>query len=35
VKGQNLGAISSSVGEAWIKENTPKYGIAGYKGYNT
>ncbi|WP_210484135.1 ABC transporter substrate-binding protein [Microvirga antarctica] len=35
VKGQSLGAISSSVGEAWIKENTAKYGIGAYKGYNT
>ena len=35
IKGQSLGAISSSVGEAWIKENTPKYGIGAYKGYNT
>ncbi|MDF2808975.1 MAG: amino acid transporter substrate-binding protein [Microvirga sp.] len=35
VKGTTLGAISASVGEAWIKENTAKYGIAGFKGYNT
>ena len=35
IKGGTIGAISTSVGESWIKENTPKYGIAGFKGYNT
>lgn len=35
IKGATIGAISTSVGEAWIKDNTSKYGIAGFKGYNT
>jgi polar amino acid transport system substrate-binding protein len=35
VKGMTLGAISTSVGETWIKQNTEKYGIGGFKGYNT
>jgi polar amino acid transport system substrate-binding protein len=35
MKGKTIGAISASVGEAWIKENTEKYGIAEYRGYNT
>jgi polar amino acid transport system substrate-binding protein len=35
MKGQSIGAISASVGEAWIKENTQKYGIGAFRGYNT
>lgn len=35
VKGKTLGAIATSVGEAWIKTNTDKYGIAEYKSYDT
>lgn len=35
IKGETVGAISTSVGEAWIKQNTDKFGIGGYKGYNT
>lgn len=35
MKDQTIGAISASVGEAWIKENTEKYGIKEYRGYNT
>ena len=35
LKGATLGAIASSTGEAWIKANTEKYGIAGNKSYDT
>jgi polar amino acid transport system substrate-binding protein len=35
VKGKTLGALATSTGETWIKENTQKYGIAGMKTYNT
>jgi polar amino acid transport system substrate-binding protein len=35
MKGKPVGAISNSTGEAWIKENTDKYGFGEYKGYNT
>ena len=35
VKGKTLGALATSTGETWIKENTAKYGIAGMKTYNT
>lgn len=35
IKDKTIGAISASVGEAWIKENTEKYGIKEYRGYNT
>ncbi|MBV8565495.1 MAG: amino acid ABC transporter substrate-binding protein [Methylobacteriaceae bacterium] len=34
-KGAAMGAISASVGEKWIKDNTEKYGFGDYKGYNT
>jgi polar amino acid transport system substrate-binding protein len=34
-KGATLGAISASVGEKWIRDNTEKYGFGDYKGYNT
>lgn len=34
MKGKPVGAISNSTGEAWIKENTEKYGFGEYKGYN-
>ncbi|WP_048645401.1 ABC transporter substrate-binding protein [Nitratireductor soli] len=34
MKGKVIGAISASVGEAWIKENTEKYGFSQYRGYN-
>jgi polar amino acid transport system substrate-binding protein len=34
MKGKVIGAISASVGEAWIKANTEKYGIKDYRGYN-
>jgi len=35
MKGQAIGAISASTGEAWIKEHTKDYGIADYKGYDS
>lgn len=35
MKGQTIGAISASTGEAWIKENMKKYGIGDYKGYDS
>ncbi|MGO4830706.1 ABC transporter substrate-binding protein [Rhizobiaceae sp. 2RAB30] len=35
MKGKTVGAISASVGEAWIKANTEKYGIGEYRGYDT
>ena len=35
LKGQPVGALSSSTGETWIKENQEKYGFGDYKGYNT
>ncbi len=35
VKGATLGAIASSTGEAWIKANGDKYGIADSKSYDT
>jgi polar amino acid transport system substrate-binding protein len=35
VKGKTLGALATSTGETWIKENMQKYGIAGLKTYNT
>lgn len=35
MKGKTIGAISASVGEAWIKANTEKYGIGEYRGYDT
>ncbi|HEV2507290.1 MAG TPA: ABC transporter substrate-binding protein [Mesorhizobium sp.] len=35
MKGKTVGAISASVGEAWIKANTEKYGIKEYRGYDT
>ena len=35
IKGATLGAIASSTGEAWIKENGAKYGVADSKSYDT
>jgi polar amino acid transport system substrate-binding protein len=35
VKGKTLGALATSTGETWIKENMQKYGIGGIKTYNT
>lgn len=35
MKDKVVGAISASVGEAWIKANTEKYGIKEFRGYNT
>ena len=35
MKGKPIGAISTSTGEAWIKENTEKLGLGEYRGYNT
>lgn len=35
MKDKTIGAISASVGEAWIKANTEKYGIKEYRGYDT
>jgi polar amino acid transport system substrate-binding protein len=35
LKGTTLGALATSTGETWIKENMAKYGIAGMKTYNT
>ncbi len=35
LKGKTVGAIATSVGEAWIKANTVKYGIGDYRSYTT
>lgn len=35
LKGKTVGALSTSTGETWIRENTEKYGFGEYKGYNT
>ncbi|MAU96121.1 MAG: amino acid ABC transporter substrate-binding protein [Fulvimarina sp.] len=35
MKGQPVGALSTSTGETWIKENQEKYGFGDYKGYDT
>jgi len=35
VKGKTLGALATSTGETWIKQNMQKYGIADMKTYNT
>lgn len=35
MKGETIGAISASTGEAWIKDHTKQYGIGGYKGYDS
>jgi polar amino acid transport system substrate-binding protein len=35
VKGKTLGALATSTGETWIRNNMQKYGIAGIKTYNT
>ena len=35
VKGATLGAIASSTGEAWLKANSEKYGVADSKSYDT
>lgn len=35
MKGKPVGAISTSTGEAWIRENGEEYGFGDYKGYNT
>lgn len=34
-KGAIIGVLSSSVGEAWAKENQAKYGFAEIRGYDT
>ncbi|MBN9061372.1 MAG: amino acid ABC transporter substrate-binding protein [Rhizobiales bacterium 65-9] len=34
-KGAIIGVLSSSVGEAWAKDNQAKYGFAEIKGYDT
>lgn len=34
-KGAIIGVLSTSVGEAWAKENQAKYGFADIKGYDT
>jgi polar amino acid transport system substrate-binding protein len=33
MKGKTVGALATSVPEAWIKANTEKYGFGEYKGY--
>lgn len=35
MKGKIVGSLATSVGEAWIKANTEKYGFGEYKGYKT
>jgi polar amino acid transport system substrate-binding protein len=35
MKGQPIGAISTSTGEAWIQAHQEEYGFGEYKGYNT
>ena len=35
MKGKPVGALSTSTGETWIKENQEKYGFGDYKGYDT
>ncbi|MER9316254.1 ABC transporter substrate-binding protein [Mesorhizobium sp. M0659] len=35
VSGKTIGAVSASVGEKWVKDNTQKYSIGDYRGYNT
>jgi polar amino acid transport system substrate-binding protein len=35
VKGKTLGALATSTGETWIRNNKEKYGIADIKTYNT
>jgi polar amino acid transport system substrate-binding protein len=35
LKGQNLGVVAASTGEAWAKENAAKYGISEVKSYST
>ncbi len=35
MKGKPIGAISTSTGEAWIKENADAMSFGDYKGYNT
>ena len=35
LKGTRLGALATSTGETWIKENMAKYDIRGMKTYNT
>ncbi|MEZ5776416.1 MAG: ABC transporter substrate-binding protein [Hyphomicrobiaceae bacterium] len=33
MKGKTVGALATSVPEAWVKANTEKYGFGDYKGY--
>jgi polar amino acid transport system substrate-binding protein len=35
MKGKPIGALATSTGETWIKENTEKYGFGELKTYNT
>ena len=35
LRGKTLGAIASSTGEAWIKANSERLGLAGSKSYDT
>ena len=35
IKGKTLGALATSTGETWIRNNMQKYGIADIKTYNT
>ncbi|MCQ8782094.1 ABC transporter substrate-binding protein [Mangrovibrevibacter kandeliae] len=35
LKGKTVGALSTSTGETWIKDNQEKYGFGEYKGYDT
>lgn len=35
LRGSTLGSIASSTGDAWVKANTEKYGIASAKTYDT
>ena len=35
LKGKTLGAVAATTGEAWIKENQEKYGIAGFNSYTS
>lgn len=33
--GKTMGAVSATVGEKWIKDNSTKYSFGDYRGYNT
>jgi polar amino acid transport system substrate-binding protein len=35
IKGTTLGALATSTGETWIRNNMQKHGISGIKTYNT